>query len=91
MTVRKKAVRKVRKSTPCAARYVAVVMRKRSNYSLRPHQDWSCFVDGSKEHAVKRALKAAREWEVRYSPYGILVGKLTESVFVPVQFEFEKL
>jgi hypothetical protein len=72
--------------------YVAVVMRKGVNFSNRePHKDWSCFVDAKKEDAVKRALTAACDWVRRYGEYDICVGKLTESVFVPVQFKFEKL
>ena len=73
-------------------RYVAVVMRKDTNYSQRaPHGDWSCFVDVKKENAVKRALAAARIWGQRYGEYDILVGHLTESVRIPVQFEIVRL
>jgi hypothetical protein len=80
------------KSTPAARRYAAVVMRKGTNYSDRsPHKDWSCFVDAKKEDAVKRALAAARSWAQRYGEYDILVGQLTESVNIPVQFELVKL
>jgi hypothetical protein len=89
--VRAKKKTVLRKKTP-ASRYVAVVMRKGTNYSERaPHKDWSCFVDAKKEDAVKRALAAARVWAQRYGEYDILVGTLAELVKVPVQFEFEKL
>jgi hypothetical protein len=85
--------RAVRKERPARAHpYVAVVMRKGLTLSNRqPYQDWSCFVDFTKETATKRALKAARGWGSRYGEYDILVGALTEMVKVPVQFEFEKL
>jgi hypothetical protein len=56
-----------------------------------PHNDWSCFVDEEKAEATKRALKAAREWGARHGEYDIFVGRLTESVFVPLEFKFEKL
>jgi hypothetical protein len=89
--LKKKTVRRVSKPAK-ASRFVAVVMRKDTNYSNRvPYNDWSCFVDVKKEDAVKRALAAARVWGVRYGEYDILVGKLAEPVRVPVQFELEKL
>jgi hypothetical protein len=88
--LKKKTVRRVSKPAK-ASRFVAVVMRKDTNYSNRPYNDWSCFIDVKKEDAVKRALAAARVWGVRYGEYDILVGKLAELVRVPVQFELEKL
>jgi hypothetical protein len=93
MMLKKKTLKKktIRRTTQKTSRFVAVVMRKDTNYSNRPYNDWSCFVDTKKEDAVKRALAAARVWGVRYGEYDILVGKLAELVRVPVQFELEKL
>ena len=89
---KKAAAKKAALKKPAKVRkYVAVVMRKSTNYSNRPRKDWSCFVGETKESAVKRALAAAREWAQRYGEYDILVGELTEAVRIPVLFELENL
>jgi hypothetical protein len=87
-----KVKRKTKKQSNGLA--VAVVVGTDINtFSLRPHGDYSSFVDATREVAVRRAVEARNKWTAsgRCGLYRILTGTLTEEVVTPTNYKLVKL